>query len=151
METFPGLDEIRPGNFVFYDLMQMVAGVCNPEQVAGIVVCPVVAVHQVRNQAVLYGGAVHFSKESISVKDRKIFGQMVEMDGNGWKKPIPGAYLVSLSQEHGILEAPEAVIRELRPGKYVGIIPVHSCLTASQMQGYQLLDGGIADYFGGIC
>lgn len=150
VDSFDNIDEIRPGNFVFYDLMQMVAGVCRHSQVAGIVVCPVVALHSSRNQAVLYGGAIHFSKDSIILDGRRVFGQMVEMDEQGWNDPIPGAYLVSLSQEHGILEAPEQIIKELNPGKIAGIIPVHACLTANLMHGYQFLDGSIADYFSGI-
>lgn len=150
IEDFRNIDEIRPGNFIFYDLMQMIAGNCHYSQVAGIVVCPVVALHPSRNQAVLYGGAIHLSKESILINDRRIYGQMAEMDEKGWHSPIPGAFLVSLSQEHGILQAPETVIRKLQPGKVVGIIPVHSCLAANLIHGYQFLDGGIADYFMGI-
>lgn len=150
MESFPGIDEIRPGNFIFYDLMQLAAGVCSFSQVAGILVCPVVAVHPSRNQAVLYGGAIHFSKESVVAGSRRIFGQMVEMDGDGWLRPVDGAFLVSLSQEHGILEAPAGIIRDLRPGSLVGVIPVHSCLAASLIRGYRLPDGTTADYFPGI-
>jgi len=149
MESFRNIDEIRPGNFIFYDLMQMVSGVCHSSQIGGIMVCPVVAVHPARNQAVLYGGAIHFSKESIPADGRPVYGQLVELDDKGWSGPVAGAYLVSLSQEHGILEAPEPVIRKLKPGKVVGIIPVHSCLTANLMHGYQFLDGGVADYFPG--
>jgi D-serine deaminase-like pyridoxal phosphate-dependent protein len=150
IEKFDGIDEIRPGNFVFYDLMQLNAGVCLPSQVAGIVVCPVVAVHPARNQVVIYGGAVHLSKESIPVDGRPVYGQLVEMDEKGWYDPIPDAVVVSLSQEHGILHSPDFVIKSIRPGMVIGIIPVHSCLTASLMQGYQLLGGGKAEYFLGI-
>jgi D-serine deaminase-like pyridoxal phosphate-dependent protein len=147
LDVFENIDEIRPGNFIFYDLMQMVAGVCQFSQVAGIVVCPVVAVHPERKQAVLYGGAIHFSKDSMMMDGRRVYGQLVEMDEKGWYSPIPGACLVSLSQEHGILEAEETVIRGLKPGKVVGIIPVHACLTANQFHGYQLSGGEMADYF----
>jgi D-serine deaminase-like pyridoxal phosphate-dependent protein len=147
IDVFHDIDEIRPGNFIFYDLMQIVSGVCHHSQVSGIVVCPVVAVHPDRNQVVLYGGAIHLSKESIMINGRQVYGQLVEMDEQGWYSPIPGAYVISLSQEHGIVEAPETVIREIRPGKVVGIIPVHSCLTANLIHGYQFLDGKIADYF----
>jgi D-serine deaminase-like pyridoxal phosphate-dependent protein len=146
VEGFTGIDEIRPGNFIFYDLMQMVAGICRPDQIAGILVCPVAAIHPARNQAVLYGGAVHLSKEFILVNGHRVYGQMVEMDDNGWYNPIPDAYVVSLSQEHGILEAPDFVVKNLHPGGIVGIIPVHSCLTANLIRGYQLPDGGTADY-----
>lgn len=149
VEDFSNIDEIRPGNFIFYDLMQFVAGSCNFSQVAGVVVCPVVAVHASRNQAVLYGGAIHLSKEFLIIDGRRIYGQVVEMDDNKWGNPIPGAYMVSLSQEHGILEGGDHFINELRPGMTVGIIPVHSCLTANLLQGYQMTDGGEGDYFRG--
>lgn len=150
MDDFPDIDEIRPGNFIFYDLMQLIAGVCNFSQVAGIVICPVVAVHPDRNQVILYGGAIHFSKDYIRIDGRTVYGQLVQIDEQGWHNPVSGAYIVSLSQEHGILEAPDEVVRDLRPGAVVGIIPVHSCLTASLMHGYQLKGGGMADYFSGI-
>jgi D-serine deaminase-like pyridoxal phosphate-dependent protein len=151
IEDFGNVDEIRPGNFIFYDLMQLAAGICDFSQVAGIVVCPVVAVHPSRKQSVLYGGAIHFSKEFIRMDGRPVFGQMVEMDENGWYKPVPGAYMVSLTQEHGILEAPDTIISGLQPGKVVGIIPVHSCLAANLLQGYQFLDGERGDYLLGNC
>ena len=92
-------------------------------------------------------GAIHFSKDSILIDGKRGYGQMVEMNAKGWHKPIPGAWLVSLSQEHGILEAPPEVIMNLKPGSVVGILPVHACLTANLLHGYQLTDGGIADYF----
>lgn len=150
IEVFSNIDEIRPGNFIFYDLMQMVAGSCVHSQIGGIVVCPVVAIHPKRNQAVLYGGAIHLSKEFLLIDGRRIYGQMVEMDQDGWIHPIPGAWLVSLSQEHGILEAPDQVIRDLHPGMTVGVIPVHSCLTANLLQGYEMTDGEKGDYLTGI-
>jgi len=149
-ETFTGIDEIRPGNFVFYDLMQMIQGSCQFSQVAGVVVCPVVAVHPNRNQVVLYGGAIHFSKDYVLIKDRMVFGQMVEFDDKGWGNPVEGAYLVSLSQEHGILEVPGHITKALHPWKLVGIIPVHACLTANVLNGFRFLDGGHADYFCGL-
>ncbi|MFA6128470.1 MAG: alanine racemase [Bacteroidales bacterium] len=150
LASFPGIDEIRPGCFVFYDLMQLFAGVCRPEQIGGIVVCPVVAVHESRNQAVLYGGAIHFSKESLSTDHGPIYGQLVEMSNYRWHRPVSESFMVSLSQEHGILEAPPEVIRNLQPGALVGIIPVHSCLTANLIRGYRFPDGEKADYFSGI-
>ncbi len=149
VEDFNNIDEIRPGNFIFYDLMQMIAGSCGFSQIAGIVICPVVAVHPSRNQAVLYGGAIHLSKDFLVVDGRRIYGQLVETDQNGWINLIPGAYLVSLSQEHGILEGPDEVISELHPGMTAGIIPVHSCLTANLLRGYQMTDGESGDYFPG--
>ncbi|HBB90853.1 MAG: hypothetical protein A2X22_00125 [Bacteroidetes bacterium GWF2_49_14] len=150
MDKLTGMDEIRPGNFVFYDLMQMNIGSCTFHQVAGIVVCPVVAVHPGRHQAVIYGGAVHLSKDRISIEGKTIYGQMVEWYGTGWGEPEENSFIVSLSQEHGILEAPDRVLRRLSPGMLIGIIPVHSCLTANVLRGYRLISGETIDHLEGI-
>ncbi len=150
LEEFKGADELRPGNFVFYDLMQMELGSCRFNQIAGIVAVPVVAVHQRRNQAVIYGGAVHLSKDRILLNGRPVYGQMVGWDGTRWGLPVEGSYLVSVSQEHGVLEAPDAVIRSLKPGTFIGILPVHACLTANLLRGYRLVSGQTADHMQGI-
>ncbi|MFO7616281.1 MAG: alanine racemase [Bacteroidales bacterium] len=150
MEDFGGPNEIRPGNFVFYDLMQMQIGSCSFDQVAGIVACPVVAVHPRRNQAVIYGGAVHLSKERLMDSNQQIYGQLVEWDGRRWGAPLPGSWLVSLSQEHGVIDAPAPIIRSLRPGRFVGIVPVHACLTANLLRGYRTLDGDYVDHMQGF-
>lgn len=147
MDTFTGVDEIRPGNFVFYDLMQAAKGVCRSDQIAAVVACPVVAIHEKRNQAVLYGGAVHFSKDFVMISGRPVYGQLVEMDDSGWYEPVKEAYMVSLSQEHGILEAPSGIIEKLKSGQLLGIIPVHACLTANLMRGYRLISGEEVDHF----
>lgn len=128
-EAFVGVDELRPGNFVYFDLMQHQFGVCSLEQIACAVACPVVALHPSRNEVVLYGGAIHFSKESLRSPDgESIFGQYVRWTENGWKCPQESSYLIRLSQEHGILKASDELMRQLHVGDLVGILPVHSCL-----------------------
>lgn len=143
-DNFSAIDEIRPGNFVFYDLMQVIIGSCSPDMVAVAMACPVVAVHPERNELVIYGGAVHFSKESITdVSGRTIYGAVVENDGPGWGPIVQNAVLSSLSQEHGIIEAPSEFIDRFRPGDIIKIMPVHSCLTANLMREYLTLEGRI--------
>lgn len=127
-----GFDEIRPGNFVYYDVMQFHIGSCSIDDIAVAVACPVVAVHPTRNEIVVYGGAIHLSKEFIAADNNfKLFGYVVNISKDGWSEPIPGAYVSSLSQEHGIIKMPEIYINDFKPGDIVGILPVHSCLTAN--------------------
>lgn len=61
VDDLSGVDEIRPGNFVFYDAMQWRLGSCAEEDIAVAVACPVVSRHPDRNELVVYGGAVHLS------------------------------------------------------------------------------------------
>ena len=132
--NFDGVDEIRPGNFVFYDLMQHKLGVCEIDDIAVRMMCPVVAKHVSRNEIVIYGGAIHFSKETILNTDGKpSFGKIiVEKDG---KRVLldNNNYLARLSQEHGILKVTPANFRQINVGDLVEIIPVHSCLTTNLM------------------
>ena len=44
MSDFPGANELRPGVFVFYDLMQYQIGACELNQIALALACPVVSV-----------------------------------------------------------------------------------------------------------
>lgn len=131
-EDFTGIDEIRPGNFVYYDLMQLRLGSCRFEQIAAAVVCPVVSVYPARNEALIYGGAVHLSKESLTNADgSKNYGLIVPFIDEKWQKPEGDDHLVSLSQEHGIFRTDSQWARSLKPGDLVAVIPVHSCLAAN--------------------
>jgi D-serine deaminase-like pyridoxal phosphate-dependent protein len=127
------VDEIRPGNFLLFDAMMMDLGVCRPEDVALVVACPVVAKHKNRNEVVIYGGAIHLSKEFILREEHPFYGYAVELNGAGWKFLGRDNYVVSLSQEHGIIRVTDEVLAQMEIGGLVGIIPVHSCLTVDTL------------------
>lgn len=147
---FPGVTEIRPGNFVFYDTMQLGLGSCTHDQIAVALACPVVAKHADRNSLVIHGGAVHLSKESLTAPTgERRFGLMVRLGEEGWSAPVPDALVVGLSQEHGVLSVPEDEFQRIKVGEIIGILPVHSCLTANLMRGYLTLSGEIVDHMQG--
>jgi len=140
-EDFSGVDEIRPGNFVFYDLMQHQIGSCKISQIAVALACPIVAIHNYRSELVIYGGGVHLSKDRIEDEDGIIFGRVVEETESGWGNVIPGMYVKKLSQEHGIVAVPKELIDNYAIGDQLFILPVHSCMTADLMKHYQTLNG----------
>jgi len=147
VNDFSGIDEIRPGNFVFYDLMQHRLGSCSLNKIAVALACPVVAVYPDRKQIIVYGGAVHLSKEFLVEKNgEKNFGQLLEFTHNGWRAMENSNKVVSVSQEHGIIQIEEKSIKNFNIGDLVGILPVHSCLTANLMKSYLSLDGEIIDH-----
>ena len=134
INNFNGIDEIRPGNFVFYDLMQVKIGSCGYENVAVAVACPVVAKHKDRNEIVIYGGAIHFSKEFLNISsENKIYGQVVELEEDKIGNPIANQYVISLSQEHGIIKVDKNNFDKIKIGDVIGITPVHSCLAVNLM------------------
>ncbi|MBL4658284.1 MAG: alanine racemase, partial [Flavobacteriales bacterium] len=131
IDDFSMVDEIRPGNFVFYDLMQNQIGSCSLDQITVAMACPVVAIHKEREEIIIYGGGVHFSKDRLDTqKHGTIYGLAVENEGNGWGTPIDGVYLSKVSQEHGTIHAPASYIDSISVGDIVKILPIHSCLTA---------------------
>ncbi len=144
--TFNGVDEIRPGNFVFYDLMQQNLGVCSFDDIAVRMVCPVVAKHLLRNEVVIHGGAVHFSREEIiNIDGKSMFGRVI-IYKNGKKIMLdPMNYLSKLSQEHGILKVAQKQFKNFNVGDLVEIIPVHSCLTANLMGHFRTTDGELIE------
>jgi D-serine deaminase-like pyridoxal phosphate-dependent protein len=137
VEQFYGIDEVRCGNFVFYDLMQLTMGTCKEEDIAVAVACPVIGCYPHRNEIVIYGGAIHLSKESITHKNgEKIFGLVAlpNLDSYGWEPSVKDTYLSDLSQEHGIIKTFSEFRRQVNVGDILMILPVHSCLTANLMK-----------------
>ncbi|MCP4358291.1 MAG: alanine racemase [Chloroflexi bacterium] len=141
VESFGIVDEIRPGNFVFYDLMQRRLGVCLPEEIAVGVACPIVAKHEADQRIILYGGAVHLSKERLLINGEMIYGRIARLQENGWGQMLYGSKLTALSQEHGILKTNPATFGSLHVGDVVLVLPVHSCLTVDLYRGYFVFDG----------
>lgn len=143
-DNFDGVDEIRPGNFVFYDLMQYKLGVCQLSDIAVRMVCPVISVHPSRNEVVIYGGAIHFAKDSIVNLDGKLlYGRVVVNEDETKILLDEKNYLHALSQEHGILKVNPRELHFFKPGELIEIIPVHSCLTANLMKEYMTSEGDI--------
>lgn len=130
--NFSGVDEIRPGNFVYYDLQQERTGSCTMDQIALIVACPVVSVRPQNQKIVLYGGAVHLSKQSLNDNGRTVHGYLVPLTESGWGDVVRETYVTSVSQEHGIVHCGDTgFLSTVEPGDLVGILPVHACLAAN--------------------
>jgi D-serine deaminase-like pyridoxal phosphate-dependent protein len=140
-ENFEGLDELRPGNFVFYDVMQVQIGDCTYNDIAVAMACPIVSIHKDRNELVIYGGGIHFSKDRIEDQGKTIFGIVAQNDVQGWNDPIPNMYVKALSQEHGVVVVPQTEIDTYTIGDLIYVLPIHSCMTADLMKRYKTLDG----------
>ncbi len=144
VKDFKNVDELRPGNFLFYDVQQFQAGVCQLEEIAVALFCPVVAVHPDRNELVLYGGAIHLSKDTHtwgSIKSAYGLIALPKKISSGWDDKKILGYMRSLSQEHGVAVIPEGIPEEIKPGSLVCVLPAHSCLTVQAMGKYINVEG----------
>ncbi len=140
VDRFESINELRPGNFAIYDVMQHQIGSCELEEIAMVVACPVVAKHPDRGEVVIYGGGVHFSKDRIETDEGTSFGQVVRIRDKG-TEIVHGTRLARVSQEHGIITGEDDFIRDIQVGEVVGVLPIHSCLAADLMPGYFTFDG----------
>jgi len=134
VDSFTDTDEVRPGNYVFFDAFQATLGSCSMNDVAVSVLATVVGSYPERGEAIIDAGALALSKDVSPEHLDPNFGFGIVCDSA--LHPL-SARLVSLSQEHGKLKmvAPPAV------GTRVRIVPNHSCLTAAMYDRYHVIDG----------
>ncbi len=135
VDRFEGTDEVRPGNYVFYDAFQATIGSCRFEDVAVSVLTTVIGSYPKRKAMVIDAGALGLSKDAgpDHVDPRFGYGIVCNLD----LKPLP-ARIVALSQEHGKI----TIDQPLPVGTKLRIVPNHSCLTAAMYDRYHVLERG---------
>lgn len=135
--------QLSPGNFVYYDWMQVEIGACTPADIALYMECPIIEKFDHRHEILIHGGAVHFSKESLLIDDAVTFGRLITDDLS------PQNHLSKISQEHGIMSCTPMVYNTINLGDKIQVYPVHSCLTANLMRGAKTIDGKAIDHMSG--
>jgi D-serine deaminase-like pyridoxal phosphate-dependent protein len=112
-----GLTEVRPGNYVFYDAMQVALGVVDPERCALSVLTTVVS-RGGADHAVVDAGAKTLSLDrgAHGLGLLSDYGRVIGRDD---------VRLASLSEEHGWLKLGEEV--PLAVGERLRVLPNHAC------------------------
>jgi D-serine deaminase-like pyridoxal phosphate-dependent protein len=129
-----GIDELRPGNYIFFDRSQVAIGACRSEDIAVSVLTTVIGHYPQRNCAIVDAGALALSKDAGDGCDD--FGEICDLDG----QPLKGLHLYRLSQEHGkITSEPGASLPPIH--SRLRIRPNHSCLTAALFSEYHVHRG----------
>lgn len=135
VERFSECDEVRPGNYVFFDAFQSTIGSCSLDDVAVSVLTTVVGSYPERNTLIVDAGALALSKDAgpDHIDPRFGYGIVCNVD----LQPLP-MRIVALSQEHGKVHSQSHV----PVGTRLRILPNHSCLTAAMFETYQIVDRG---------
>ena len=127
-----GVTEVRPGNYALYDWHQVCLGSCAVEDCAATVLASVVS-SNVSGGSVIDAGALALSKDlGPSSWENPRYGRVYADYAKGELSP---ASIVSLSQEHGVVDA------ELQVGDRLRILPNHSCLTVAQFDEFVVVRG----------
>ncbi len=123
------VNEIRPGNYVFYDNIQYMLGSCMKNQWALAVLATVIS-QPAADRIVIDAGskALNLDRGAHATQQVTGFGRIINLTGE----------IVRLSEEHGvvILESP----RNIPMGSPVLIIPNHACAVTNLYSHYYLID-----------
>lgn len=131
--SIAGVTEMRPGNYTFYDAMQVGLGVVPAARCALRVLATVVS-HAARERAVMDAG----SKTLTS--DTGVHG-MTGSAGHGIVVGKADIQIVGLSEEHGWLKL-DPHGSDVRIGELLEVIPVHACPVANLVPELTAVRGG---------
>lgn len=140
VDHLQGIDEIRPGNYIFFDAFQATLGSCSFADCALTVLGAVVHRDRARKKVVIDAGAIALSKDrgAVDVDGRCDYGRVLDLTGNDLNVRVE-----SLSQEHGVCAVKDdATFDGLKVGSRVRVLANHSCLTAAQHSHYHVLEQG---------
>ncbi len=142
VESFEHVDEVRPGNYVFYDAFQSTLGSCSFEDCAATVLTSVIGVYKEQNRVLIDAGALALSKDTGADHLIPHFGYGIVCDLAMNRLALR---IDALSQEHGKVSVTGPFDLERFPvGSKLRIIPNHSCLTAAMFDSYQVVRAGEA-------
>lgn len=135
-----GIDEVRPGNYIFFDAFQATLGSCSFEDCALTVLTAVTHRDPARRKLVVDAGAIALSKDRgpVEFDEQCGYGRVLDEDGNEL-----GLRVESLSQEHGVFVVDDPdLFGSLPVGSRLRVLANHSCLTAAQHDHYNVLENG---------
>jgi D-serine deaminase-like pyridoxal phosphate-dependent protein len=133
----PGVTEMRPGNYVFYDTMQVGLNVMPLDRCALRVLVTVVS-HAARDRAVIDAGSKTFTS------DRGVHGAATA-NSYGAIVGKEDIQIAALSEEHGWLRLDPAG-SDVTIGEQLTVVPVHSCPVANLAPELLVVrDGAIVD------
>jgi D-serine deaminase-like pyridoxal phosphate-dependent protein len=146
VDHLDGVDEVRPGNYIFFDAFQATLGSCSFDDCALTVLASVVHRDRVRRKVIIDAGAIALSKDRgpLSLNPDCGYGKVLDLEGRDLNLTVS-----EMSQEHGfVIAKDEHTFDRLKVGSRVRVLANHSCLTAAQHSHYNVLEGeNIVDHW----
>jgi D-serine deaminase-like pyridoxal phosphate-dependent protein len=138
VDHLDGIDEVRPGNYIFFDAFQATLGSCSFDDCALTVLASVVHRDRVRRKVIIDAGAIALSKDRgpVGLNPDCGYGKVLDLEGSDLNLTVG-----EMSQEHGsVIVKDENTFDRLRVGSRVRVLANHSCLTAAQHSRYNVLE-----------
>ena len=137
----PGVTELRPGNYVYFDRTQVALGAASLDDCALTVMATVVAKHPGR--IILDCGSKTLTNDQArGIAASPGYGAVLagESDALDYAREIDETLLVErLSEEHATVRVTGST--RLEPGDRVRILPNHSCVVSNLVDVVRLVDG----------
>jgi D-serine deaminase-like pyridoxal phosphate-dependent protein len=133
----PGVTELRPGNYVFYDRMQVALGSASWDDCALTVLAQVVTTHA-PDRIILDSGSKTLSNDLVRGPGSHP-GHGIVLDALQSSAPDDSLLIERLSEEHAVVKA--ARPSALSPGDLVRIVPNHACVVANLVDQMWVVDG----------
>lgn len=167
------INEIHPGNYIFYDSWQALIGSCDWSSNASFVLAQVVSVYRSPDRAAFDAGALGLSKDlgPSHIRDHLFLKQsgssQQETPSPSTASPSNNApaefglieslesslYISRITQEMGIIEVRKHLVSDapdapkahllLKPSQRIRIIPNHSCLSAACYPSLYIVHGDL--------
>jgi len=129
----PGVNEIRPGTYIFNDSNTVLSGACEWQDCAASILATVVSTAK-PGQMIVDGGSKTFSSDRPSSGTDVSFGRVVES---------PESVFARMNEEHGFIELRNPP-RRFSVGDRVHIIPNHICVAMNlHEQVYGVRNGAV--------
>ena len=142
-KSLDGINEIRPGNYVFHDYTQAQLGVCSVTDCALTVLATVLSHQPSAPFFVADAGALALSKDSGATHLRNDMGMGAIYEDYDRKRLIAhiDLQIQNLFQENGkiVAEHPEHLEGRFKVGEKIRILEHHACLTAANFDYYYII------------
>jgi D-serine deaminase-like pyridoxal phosphate-dependent protein len=139
VDHLDGINEVPPGNYIFFDAFQATLGSCSFDDCALTVLASVVHRDRGRRKVIIDAGAIALSKDRgpVGLNPNCGYGKVLDLDGNDLNLIVS-----EMSQEHGVVMVEDDhTLDRLKVGSRVRVLANHSCLTAAQHSHYHVLEG----------
>jgi D-serine deaminase-like pyridoxal phosphate-dependent protein len=136
--ALPGISELRPGNYIYYDRMQVALGAAEWDDCALTVLARVVSRPDPR-RIILDSGSKTLTNDL--VRGGALPGYGVVLQALDDPTPDDRFVIERLSEEHAVVRVLDGRTTTLVPGDLVRIVPNHACVVSNLMDEIWVVNG----------
>ena len=135
----PGITELRPGNYVYFDRTQVALGAASLDDCALTVLATVVSAPAPDRIILDCGSKTLTNDQARGIAKAPGFGAVLAGDGEAPRSVDGSLTIERLSEEHATVRVSGTT--RLRPGDRVRVVPNHSCVVSNLVDVVRLVEG----------